>query len=47
MDEDAQAICLYGIDIFLYTLISTIGLLLIGTLAHRFFEAAETVPNSV
>ena len=40
MDEDAQAICLYGIDIFLYTLISTIGLLLIGTLAHRFFEAA-------
>ena len=40
MDEDAQAVCLYGIDIFLYTLISTIGLLLIGTLAHRFFEAA-------
>ena len=40
MDEDAQAVCLYGIDIFLYTLISSIGLLLIGTLAHRFFEAA-------
>ena len=39
MDEDAQAVCLYGIDIFLYTLISTIGLLLIGVLAHRFFEA--------
>lgn len=39
MDEDAQAVCLYGIDIFLYTLISTMGLLLIGALAHRFFEA--------
>lgn len=41
MDEDAQAICLYGIDIFLYTLISTIGLLLIGTLAHRFFRSSN------
>ena len=40
MDEDAQAVCLYGIDIFLYTLISSISLLLIGTLAHRFFETA-------
>lgn len=30
MDEDAQAVCLYGIDIFLYTLISTMSLLLIG-----------------
>ena len=39
MDEDAQAVCLYGIDIFLYTLISTMGLLLIGALVHRFFEA--------
>lgn len=38
MDEDAQAVCLYGIDIFLYTLISTMGLLLIGALVHRFFE---------
>ena len=41
MDEDAQAVCLYGIDIFLYTLISSIGLLLIGTLAHRFFRSSN------
>ena len=29
----------YGLDIFLYTILSTVGLLLIGYVSHHFYES--------
>lgn len=32
MDANTQEVCRYGLDIFLYTLVSTLGLLAIGAI---------------
>ena len=34
MDANTQEVCQYGLDIFLYTLVSTLGLLAIGAIFH-------------
>lgn len=38
MDLSKQEVYLYGLELFLHTLFSTIGLLAISILFHRFFE---------
>ena len=35
MDANTQEVCRYGLDIFLYTLVSTFGLLAIGAIFRR------------
>ena len=41
----------YGLDIFLYTILSTVGLLLIGYVLHHFYESVffftQTKPMAV
>ena len=42
-DRDQLETCAYGVDIFLYTLISTVGLVLIGCACHRFAQTAMLI----